>query len=89
MIVDFSSGLNLYPDLRLVKDAADEYDRSMARIYDVLTKMTLRINASTASAASAIYSTQCIMRGCHVSVITTTKTACYYCFAIVRPAQSL
>ena len=63
--MDFSSGLNLYPDLRLVKDAVVEYERSMARIYDVLTKMSVLLNASTATAASATYSNQCIVRGCH------------------------
>lgn len=65
VIVDFTSGINLYPDLRLVKNAVDEYERSMARIYDVLTKMTTLVNASTATASSAMYSNQCIVRGCH------------------------
>ena len=65
VIVDFSSGLNLYPDLRLVKDAVDEYERSMSRIYDVLIKMSVLHNSSTTTAASATYSNQCIVRGCH------------------------
>jgi hypothetical protein len=65
VIVDFSSGINLYPDLRLVKDSVDEYERSMARMYDVLNKMSVLLNASTATADSATYSNQCIVRGCH------------------------
>ena len=65
MIVDFTSGLNLYPDLRVVKDSIDEYERSMARMYDVLTKMSTKLNASTATAATATYSSQCIVRGMH------------------------
>ena len=51
--------------LRLVRDATDEYERSMARIHDVLSKMTTLLNASTATASSAMYSRQCIMRGSH------------------------
>ena len=65
VIVDFTSGLNLYPDLRIVKDSIDEYERSMARMYDVLTKMSTKLNASTATAATATYSSQCIVRGMH------------------------
>lgn len=37
----------------------------MARIYDVLHKMSALLNASTATAATATYSNQCIVRGCH------------------------
>ena len=37
----------------------------MARIYDVLTKMMTLVNASAATASSAMYSNQCIVRGCH------------------------
>jgi hypothetical protein len=32
VIVDFTSGLNLYPDLRLVKNAVDEYERSVSTV---------------------------------------------------------
>lgn len=39
--VDLSSGLNLYPDLRLVSNIAEEYERSMQAVADVLAKMPL------------------------------------------------
>ncbi len=39
--VDFSSGLNLFPDLRLVKNDTLEYDRSMEIIRSVIDKMAL------------------------------------------------
>ncbi len=37
--VDLASGINLYPDIRLVNNDEPEYARSMAIIEDVLTKM--------------------------------------------------
>lgn len=39
VVVDLSSGINLYPDLRLVNNIAEDYAASMAVIDDVLTKM--------------------------------------------------
>ena len=39
MIVDLTSGLNLYPDLRLVENDETEYRASMATIEAVMTKM--------------------------------------------------
>ncbi len=36
--VDFSSGINLYPDLRLIKNDPEEYRRSMAAIEDTIRK---------------------------------------------------
>ena len=39
LVVDFSSGINLYPDLRLVRNSVGEYNASMARIEAVLDKM--------------------------------------------------
>ncbi|MCX6225534.1 MAG: TIM barrel protein [Bacteroidia bacterium] len=41
IIVDFSSGLNLFPDLRLVKNDTLEYDRSMEIIKSVIDKMAI------------------------------------------------
>jgi len=39
VVVDFSSGINLYPDLRLCNNSADEFERSLNRIQGVLSKM--------------------------------------------------
>jgi hypothetical protein len=39
ILVDLSSGLNLYPDLRLLDNLAAEYQRSLAAINDVIDKM--------------------------------------------------
>jgi len=41
VIVDLSSGLNLYPDLRLVDNIRDDFDASLRAIDDVLGKMTV------------------------------------------------
>jgi hypothetical protein len=41
VIVDLSSGLNLYPDLRLVDNVQSDYAASMKAIDDVLAKMAL------------------------------------------------
>ncbi len=41
LIVDFSSGLNFYPDLTLLDTFAMRYDQSVAAINDVLDKMVL------------------------------------------------
>ena len=41
IIVDLSSGLNLYPDLRLVDNVHEDYQASMGVIDDVLAKMPL------------------------------------------------
>ena len=38
-IVDFASGINLYPDLRLCNNSASEYSASMARIEAILQRM--------------------------------------------------
>lgn len=46
ILVDFTSGLNLYPDLRLCNNSV-QYEQSIARISSVLTKMTTPVNAST------------------------------------------
>ncbi len=40
VIVDLASGINLYPDLRLTNNGAEDYAASMAMIDDVLAKMT-------------------------------------------------
>ena len=40
VVVDLSSGVNLYPDLRLVDNLAGEYAASMAVLDEVLAKMT-------------------------------------------------
>lgn len=39
LIVDFSTGINLYPGLRLVQNSVREYNESVARIESVLTRM--------------------------------------------------
>ena len=41
LIVDFSSGLNLFPDLRLVNNDSLEYIRSMEAIKSVIDKMAI------------------------------------------------
>ena len=50
LVVDFTSGLNLYPDLRLVNNSADEYETSIDRMEAVLQKMSIL------GARDAIYS---------------------------------
>ena len=56
VVVDFTSGINLYPDLRLINNSADEYMHSMQRMEQVLLKAGTKLNASTASAPHAMYS---------------------------------
>ena len=46
IIVDFTSGLNLYPDLRLCNNSV-QYAQSVSRMQSVLHKMSLPVNAST------------------------------------------
>ena len=41
LIVDFSSGINLFPDLRLINNDSLEYIRSMETIKSVINKMVL------------------------------------------------
>jgi hypothetical protein len=41
LIIDFSSGINLFPDLRLVYNDTLEYERSMASIKSVIDKMAV------------------------------------------------
>jgi hypothetical protein len=41
VMVDLSSGINLYPDLRLMDNMRDEYETSLAVIQDVLSKMKI------------------------------------------------
>ena len=41
VVVDLSSGLNLYPDLRPVRNIEAEHDRSMRTVSDLLAKMSL------------------------------------------------
>lgn len=50
LLVDFTSGLNLYPDLRLCNNSI-EYAQSIERISGVLHKMSTPVNASTATIA--------------------------------------
>ena len=38
VVVDFSSGINLFPDLRLIQNDAAEYEKSMKVFLDVLSK---------------------------------------------------
>ncbi|MEW6237918.1 MAG: TIM barrel protein [Candidatus Omnitrophota bacterium] len=41
VIVDMSSGINLYPDLRLIDNDPEEYAKSIAIVKDVLEKMEI------------------------------------------------
>lgn len=41
VVVDFSSGINLFPDLRLVNNDSVEYDQSMNTIKSVIDKMVM------------------------------------------------
>jgi hypothetical protein len=61
VVVDFTSGMNLYPDLRLLQNSADDYARSMARIEAVLGKMATLVNATAASQPTAAYSRHAIL----------------------------
>lgn len=56
IIVDFTSGLNLYPDLRLCGNSVREFEASKGRMKSVFAKMATKVNASSATEASAIYS---------------------------------
>jgi hypothetical protein len=60
-VVDFTSGMNLYPDLRLCNNSADDYARSIATIEGVLSKMATLVNATTATEATATYSSHAII----------------------------
>ena len=46
LLVDFTSGLNLYPGLRLCNNSV-QYEQSIARMQNVLHKMGTLVNAST------------------------------------------
>jgi hypothetical protein len=48
ILVDFTGGLNLYPDLRLCNNSI-EYEQSIARMRSVLSKMSTKVNASTST----------------------------------------
>ena len=57
VVVDFTSGLNLYPDLRLCNNSAVEFASSVSRIKSIIIKAAgTLVNASTASAATAAFS---------------------------------
>ena len=60
-VVDFTSGMNLYPDFRLCNNSADDYARSIATIEGVLSKMATLVNATTATEAKATYSSHAII----------------------------
>jgi hypothetical protein len=60
-VVDFTSGMNLYPDLRLCNNSHADYARSIATIEGVLNKMATLVNATTATAATATYSRHAII----------------------------
>lgn len=60
-IVDFSSGINLYPDLRLCNNSADDYARSIETIERIIDKMSVLINATTATQYSAQYASDAII----------------------------
>jgi len=61
LVVDFTAGLNLYPDLRLCSNSAGQYEASLQRIEAVLAKMSLPVNASTATLSSAMYSRSAVI----------------------------
>ena len=61
IIVDFSSGINMFPDLRLINNSADALARSLETIEMVLSKMSTLVNASTATEKVAIYSADAIV----------------------------
>lgn len=73
LVADFRSGINLYPDLRLVQNAADEYASSLARIAGVLDKMVV-MNAAAANATSGNWS----MPAAHVVLGGHTTVENYY-----------
>jgi len=47
IIVDFTAGINLYPDLRFCNNSADEYAKSVRRTEVALTKISTLINISS------------------------------------------
>ena len=61
VIVDFSSGLNMFPDLRLINNSVEDYTRSLETMESVLSKMATLVNASTASQNDARYSADAIV----------------------------
>jgi hypothetical protein len=61
IMVDLTSGLNLYPDLRLCNNSASEYGSSVHRIEAILGKMATKVNASTPSAATAQFSRNLVL----------------------------
>ena len=69
VIVDFSSGINMFPDLRLINNSAADYARSMLTMESVLSKMATLVNASTATENFARYSTVCT----HAYNVTLTR----------------
>eukprot|EP01050_Picozoa_sp_SAG11_P003443 SAG11_NODE_194_length_12858_cov_28.436946_1_plen_637_part_00 len=64
LLVDFSSGLNLYPDLRLCNNSV-QYEQSIERIAAVLAKMGTRVNASSLTAGQTFASTAIISEHRH------------------------
>ncbi|MGL4942212.1 MAG: hypothetical protein ACRC46_03355 [Thermoguttaceae bacterium] len=41
VVVDFSSGINLFPDLRLIRNDMKEYEKSLKTFDDIFTKMEI------------------------------------------------
>eukprot|EP01052_Picozoa_sp_SAG31_P017499 SAG31_NODE_1198_length_9441_cov_3.648897_10_plen_816_part_00 len=61
IIVDFTSGLNLFPDLRLINNSKIQLKESLAKIQAVLAKMQLRANATSVATAAAVFSSDAIV----------------------------
>ena len=61
VVVDFSSGINMFPDLRLINNSADALARSLETMEMVLSKMSTLFNSSTATEKTARYSTDAIV----------------------------
>lgn len=60
ILVDLSSGINLYPDLRLCKNSVREYNESLTRTKGVLVKMSKKLNLKTEELPLAVYSKHAI-----------------------------
>lgn len=59
--LDFSSGINLYPDLRLCINSVREYNESLTRIKGVLVKMSKKLNLKMGELPLATYSKHAIV----------------------------
>ena len=86
ILIDFTSGLNLYPDLRLCNNSA-QYENSVQRIQRILRKIGILVNASSAT-INQTFSSDVIVAG-HRAPGKEIR-ACDLCyFVVVAVSRSL